>query len=165
MPGTYAARDGAIYAQNALRTDRFFIRGASWFGAEGSGACPDGLWQRPASELLDFMQSEGFNALRLPLAVDNVLSDPEVGKWSLTANPEWRGLRSLDVLDRIVQLAASRGLLVMRKHPPRAIEATPQTQSWPWRTDPTRLAFASRGSRRAPTASRRVADCTRRMVR
>ena len=110
----FAARDGAIYAHNQMRTDRFAIRGASWFGAEGSGACPDGLWQRPAAEFLDFLQANGFNALRLPLAVDNVLSDPEVGKWSLTANADWRGLRSLEVMDHIVELAAARGLLIMR---------------------------------------------------
>ena len=85
----------------------------SWFGAEGASACPDGLWQRPAPDLLDLAASLGFNVLRLPLAVDNVLADPAVGKWSLTANPTWRGLSSLAILDKIVALAAARGLLVV----------------------------------------------------
>jgi aryl-phospho-beta-D-glucosidase BglC (GH1 family) len=42
-----------------------------------------------------------------------VLADPAVGKWSLTANPEWRGENSIAILERIVNLAARRGLLVM----------------------------------------------------
>jgi aryl-phospho-beta-D-glucosidase BglC (GH1 family) len=62
---------------------------------------------------LDFAQSHGFNALRMPLAVDNVLGDPEVNKWSLTADPALQGMRSLQVVERIVRLAARRGLLVM----------------------------------------------------
>lgn len=110
---SFAARDGSIFATNALRTDRFSLRGVSWFGAEGTGGCPDGLWQRPASEYVDFAVKHGFNAIRLPLAADTVLTDPEIGKWSLTANPWWRGLRSLELLERIVQLCASRGLLVV----------------------------------------------------
>jgi aryl-phospho-beta-D-glucosidase BglC (GH1 family) len=107
------ARDGGLYARTALRTDAFHIKALNWFGAEGNGACPDGLWQRPASAYLDFAQSHGFNALRMPLAVDNVLGDPEVNKWSLTADPALQGMRSLQVVERIVRLAARRGLLVM----------------------------------------------------
>ena len=83
------------------------------FGAEGSGACPDGLWQRPASEYLDFIQRNKFNAIRFPVAVDNVMSDPVVGKWSLTANEDLQGLRSLAVLERLIELSAARGLLVV----------------------------------------------------
>lgn len=109
-----AARDGRLVASSALRgAEPFHIKGASWFGAEGDSACPDGLWQRPATEYLDELRRMRFNALRLPLAVDNVLSDPAVPKWSLTANQEWRGRTSLAVLDDIVGLAAARGLLVV----------------------------------------------------
>ena len=109
----FSARDGALYASNSLRTDRFDIKGVNWFGAEGKGACPDGLWQRPAVDFLDFARSHGFNALRLPLAADNVLADPTVDKWSVTADTSLHGLRSLQVVERLVRLAARRGLLVM----------------------------------------------------
>ena len=107
----FSARDGALYASNSLRTDRFDIKGVNWFGAEGKGACPDGLWQRPAVDFLDFARSHGFNALRLPLAADNVLADPTVDKWSVTADTSLRGLRSLQVVERLVRLAARRECL------------------------------------------------------
>ena len=65
------------------------------------------------AEFLDFVAELEFNAIRLPLAVDNVLDDPLVGKWSLTANEQLRGLRSLALLERVVVMAAARGLLVL----------------------------------------------------
>ena len=110
---TLAARPDGIYATNAARTERFEIKGVSWFGAEGNGACPDGLWQRPATAFLDDVSRLRFNALRIPLAVDNVMGDPVVDQWAVTANPAFRGLRSLAIVEQIVDMAAARGLLVM----------------------------------------------------
>ena len=85
------------------------------------GAAPDGLWERSAAEYLDFAVEHGFNALRLPLAVNHVLSDPPVDRWFTR---EWAPadehgaypsppLRSLEVVERVVTMAAARGLLVM----------------------------------------------------
>ncbi|KOO53394.1 cellulase (glycosyl hydrolase family 5) subfamily protein [Chrysochromulina tobinii] len=108
-----AAEPDGVHAANSLRSDRFHIRGLSWFGAEGAGAAPDGLWQRKASDLIGIVARLGFNALRLPLAVDHVLSNPSINRWTLTANPELQRLRHLDLLERIVRLAAAQGLLVM----------------------------------------------------
>lgn len=52
--------------------------------------------------LLDDIARLGFNAIRLPLAADNVLSNPVVGRWSLTADEALRGMRSLDLVERLV---------------------------------------------------------------
>ncbi|KAL1507623.1 hypothetical protein AB1Y20_007242 [Prymnesium parvum] len=110
----FKALDGKIYAHNELRgAEPFALKGVNWFGAEGEGKCPDGLWQRPAADYLDSIVSLGFNSIRLPLAVDNVLDDPFVNKWSLTANEELQGLRSLAVLERLITMAGARGLLVL----------------------------------------------------
>ena len=109
----FTAHADGVHASNGLRSDRFHIKGLSWFGAEGSGAAPDGLWQRRATDLLDVASMLHFNALRLPLAVDSVLSNPTPGRWMLTANPELQHLRYLSLLERIVRMAAARGLLVM----------------------------------------------------
>ena len=47
------------------------------------------------------------------IAADNVLDDPLVGKWSLTANEALRGQRSLQIVEHVVRAAAARGLLVL----------------------------------------------------
>ena len=109
----FTARSTGIHATNPLRTDKFDLLASPGLEPRAASACPDGLWQRPASEYLDFVKQNGFNAIRLPLAADTILADPEVGKWSLTANTDWRGLSSLALLERIVKLAAKRGLLIL----------------------------------------------------
>ena len=76
MSISFSSADGGLFAANPLRTDRISIKGVNWFGAEGQNAAPDGLWERSAAEYLDFAVEHGFNALRLPLAVNHVLSDP-----------------------------------------------------------------------------------------
>ena len=107
--------DGGIIATNPLRSDRISIKGVNWFGAEGQNAAPDGLWERSAAEYLDFAVEHGFNALRLPLAVNHVLSDPPVDRWFTR---EWAPadehgaypsppLRSLEVVERVVTMGKS----------------------------------------------------------
>ena len=113
MPVQFLAHADGVHASNMLRSDRFHLKGLSWFGAEGRGAAPDGLWQRKAADLLDVVARLNFNALRLPLAVDNVLNDPPINKWILTANTDLQPFRHLSLLEKLVQLAAARGLLVM----------------------------------------------------
>ena len=54
------------------------LRGANWFGFEGANAVVDGLWERPMSEYVGFLASQGFNAVRVPLAMDNIANDPTV---------------------------------------------------------------------------------------
>lgn len=95
----FHAAGGALWASNRLRSDRFTLKGINWFGTEGAGAVVDGLWQRPLVEYLNELARLRVNALRLPLAVDNVLSDPLVGRWSLTANEPLRGARARETRD------------------------------------------------------------------
>ena len=116
MSISFSSADGGLFAANPLRTDRISIKGVNWFGAEGENAAPDGLWERSAAEYLDFAVEHGFNALRLPLAVNHVLSDPPVDRWFTR---EWAPadehgaypsppLRSLEVVERVVASAKAR---------------------------------------------------------
>ena len=113
MSISFSSANGGLFAANPLRTDRISIKGVNWFGAEGQNAAPDGLWERSAAEYLDFAVEHGFNALRLPLAVNHVLSDPPVDRWFTR---EWAPadehgaylsppLRSLEVVERVVTMA------------------------------------------------------------
>ena len=89
------------------------LKGASWFGAEGVGRVPDGLWVHDASFYISFLARHGFNALRLPFALDNVASDNGPDFNMVKAEPSWRGLHYLAVLERVVELAADAGILVL----------------------------------------------------
>lgn len=89
------------------------IKGANWFGAEGVGRTPDGLWTHNASFYLNFLAHNGFNAIRLPFALDNVMSDHGPQQNMVTAERELRGADYLDVLEFIVDAAANFGLVVL----------------------------------------------------
>ena len=123
MSISFSSADGGLFAANPLRADRISIKGVNWFGAEGENAAPDGLWERSAAEYLDFAVEHGFNALRLPLAVNHVLSDPPVDRWFTR---EWAPadehgaypsppLRSLEVVERVVTMAAARGVCELQR--------------------------------------------------
>ena len=89
------------------------LRGASWFGAEGPGRTPDGLWMHNASFYIRFLSEHGFNAVRLPLALDNIASNIGPHMSMIAAEPSWFGLSYLDVLSHVIELAADHGLLVL----------------------------------------------------
>lgn len=105
----FTARAGTL----KMAGQPFQLKGASWFGADGAGKVPDGLWVHNASFYLNFLARNGFNAVRLPFALDNALSDDLPDANMLRAVPAWRGLRYLDVIERIVDAAADEGLLVL----------------------------------------------------
>lgn len=109
----FSVHSGQLWATNSVRREPFALKGLSWFGFEGPTACVDGLWERPLDEYLDFVASLGFNALRIPVAADNVLTDPLVDKWAVTADAALVGLHSLQVLARLLDAASERGLLVL----------------------------------------------------
>ena len=96
-----------------LNGRRLHVKGVSWFGFEGDNAILDGLWQYPIESYLDFLEKNQFNALRLPLALNNILSNPVPSSSMLTAEPALMGKTSLHMLEHVVGLAGRRGILVM----------------------------------------------------
>ena len=94
---------------------RVYVKGISWFGFEGDSAVVDGLWKRPVEAYIDFLANDprGFNALRLPLAYNNIVRNPTPPAEMLSAEPDALGLSHLQILELVVQAAARRGLLVL----------------------------------------------------
>ena len=101
------------------------LRGANWFGFEGANAVVDGLWERPMAEYVGFLASQGFNAVRVPLAMDNIANDPTIEYNMVKKDSFFNGIAhgrtSLEALDRLVALCAANGLLVIA--PPSADSA------------------------------------------
>ena len=89
------------------------IKGLSWFGFEGDNAVADGLWQHSVDSYLDFLVANHFNALRLPLALNNVLNNPVPSRSMVSAEPRFVGEDSLWLLEMIVMRAARKGILVL----------------------------------------------------
>lgn len=99
---------------------RFNLKGISWFGFESSANVTQGLHKVDYQFLLNLLSTQKFNALRIPLSLDLVLSNPFPANISYGTCPNYpqcnldlQGLRSLEVLDRIISYAGSVGILVM----------------------------------------------------
>lgn len=96
-----------------LNGKKLHVKGVSWFGFEGDNAIADGLWQHSVDSYLDFLVANQFNALRMPLAFNNVLLNPRPLKSMLSAEPSFLGKTSLALLEKIVIRAAQKGILVL----------------------------------------------------
>jgi aryl-phospho-beta-D-glucosidase BglC (GH1 family) len=105
------ADNGAITANG----QPLIIKGVSWFGLEGPDAMLGGLAVRELDRVLDFLQAHGFNAIRLPLSVHNILANarPAPTAVSDVVNTELRSLPLLQMLDELLKRTAKRGLLLL----------------------------------------------------
>ncbi len=89
--------DGRIYKNG----QKIALHGVSWFGAEGGAHAPHGLWTRNWKEMVTQMKSVGFNAVRLPYC-PGTLRNVDTNTIDYGLNPDLKGLKSLDVMDKIV---------------------------------------------------------------
>jgi endoglucanase len=89
------------------------LKSVNWFGAETTVFVPHGLWQVSYTSILDQIVSMGFNCIRLPFA-GTLMTNPMPGGYIHPVyNADLVGLTALEVLDVIIDAAASRGLRVM----------------------------------------------------
>jgi endoglucanase len=128
LTGPLHAQGGKLYDVNGHEV---VLTGASWFGFETETFAPHGLWSRNWESMLDQMKASGFNTMRLPFSnqLFDATSDPgkaiDYGK-----NPDLKGLKGLDLMDKIVKGATDRGIMVLLdRHRP-----TGQAQSALWYT-------------------------------
>ena len=118
------------------------LKGVSWFGAEGAGRAPDGLWVHNATFYLRFLAESGFNAVRLPLALDNILSNTRPSVNMLSAARELHGLSYFQVLEHIVDVAGSHGLLILFDL--HRLQSTTWPDAGLWYTDSITIADVQR---------------------
>ena len=76
--------------------------------------CVHGLWAVDYHDIIDFMGNYSLNGLRLPFSVDLVLSNPApVSINFYQMNADLKGLSSLEVMDKIIEACADKGIVVM----------------------------------------------------
>lgn len=107
-PGLYS-RDGVLYVGE---NTPFMIKGLSWYGMEGDGRVPGGLNKVTVDSILSFARKNEFNAIRLPLSVENIINN-NIVQSNLFKNPDISGLRYMDVVKAITRKAADYDLLIL----------------------------------------------------
>lgn len=110
---------------------------ANWFGAEGTAQLPQGLYNRGYEGMLDAIQAQKFDTVRLPFSQDTLTSTSKVIKTydangnytGLSLNGSYinpwadrgenaglEGLTPLQIMDEIVQYADKIGLKIVLDH-------------------------------------------------
>lgn len=107
----FFAKDSGIY----LDKEKITLKGVSVFGFETEVYCLHGLWQVSLKSLLDFIKSNKFNAIRIPLSLEVIfgLDTLKCKSINTTVNPDIVDWTPGKLLDTIVSECAKRGILVM----------------------------------------------------
>ena len=111
----YASEDGVL----KINDQRFYLKGASWFGFETGVSVVHGLWAVDYKSIVNFLADNDFNAIRLPFSLDLVLNNPVPTSISYYCknnpgcNSDLKNLNSLEVLDKVINYMGTKGIVVL----------------------------------------------------
>ncbi|HEX3595169.1 MAG TPA: cellulase family glycosylhydrolase [Polyangiaceae bacterium] len=95
------------------------LTGLSWFGMETSNYAPHGLWSRSLAAYLDQIKQLGYNSIRVPFCSQMFDAGSTPNSIDQNSNPDLIGLSPLQILDKLVAGAKSRGLkIILDRHRP-----------------------------------------------
>ena len=128
------------------------MTGINWFGAETANYTFHGLWTRNYQDMINQVAGLGYNTLRVPYS--NQLFDPgsTPNSIDLNKNPDLAGLSGLQILDKVINYAGTKGLrVILDRHRPDSGAQSPlwYTAQYPesrWISDWTMLAQHYRGN-------------------
>ncbi|MEW5423213.1 cellulase family glycosylhydrolase [Amorphus sp. 3PC139-8] len=92
------------------------IHAVNWFGLETTLSAPHGLWARNWQDMMDQMQDQGFNAIRLPFSGELVATGGSPSGIDFSKNPDLVGLNGLEIMDKIVGYADEIGMKILLDH-------------------------------------------------
>ncbi|MDQ2742789.1 MAG: cellulase family glycosylhydrolase [Chloroflexota bacterium] len=111
----------------------FTLKAINWYGFESWPHVPGGLDRVPLDSILATVRRLHFNALRIMFANATVERNPII-KHGVAANPQLRGLRALDVMQRILERAHHFGLRVILCNSRSEFGMGPELQTGLWYT-------------------------------
>ncbi|MGN9809719.1 cellulase family glycosylhydrolase [Micromonospora sp. BQ11] len=96
------------------------ITGINWFGMETDNKTFHGLWSsNPWRGQIDKMASLGYNTLRVPYSNDALKPGATASGINDYVNPDLVGLSPLQILDKVVDYAGSKGMrIILDRHRP-----------------------------------------------
>ncbi|MFD2417287.1 glycoside hydrolase family 5 protein [Amycolatopsis pigmentata] len=92
---------------------RVKLAGVNWDGAESPEYVVAGLDKARLGDIAHWIKVNGFNSVRLPWSNEMYEHNPVVQDAYLTANPDLKGKRALDVFDAVVDALGAEGLMVI----------------------------------------------------
>ncbi|AEV84994.1 endoglucanase [Actinoplanes sp. SE50] len=102
------------------------LTGINWFGMETDNKTFHGLWSsNPWKSQIDTMASLGYNTLRVPFSDDSLKAGATATGINDNTNPDLVGLSPLQILDRVVAYAGTKGMrIILDRHRPTSAGQT-----------------------------------------
>ncbi|WFE39054.1 cellulase family glycosylhydrolase [Micromonospora sp. WMMD998] len=103
------------------------LTGINWFGMETDNKTFHGLWSsNPWRGQLDTMARLGYNTLRIPYSNDSVKPGATATGINDFVNPDLIGLSPLQILDKVIDYAGSKGMrVILDRHRPTSAGQSP----------------------------------------
>jgi endoglucanase len=111
-PASGYSVSGAVIRKNG---QPLALNGVNWFGFETANNVVHGLWSRNYKEMIAQMKAAGFNSLRIPFC-PNTVANGGVSGIDYSQNPDLQGLKSLEILDKIVEELDRQGMTFVLDH-------------------------------------------------
>jgi endoglucanase len=97
------------------------LASVNWYGFDEKEYVAGGLDRAPLAAIVHQIQLLGVNSVRLPWANETLERNPLVPDYAVTANPQFKGKRALDVMDAVIDaLARARIMVILDNHVSRA---------------------------------------------
>ena len=102
------------------------LTGLNWFGMETDNKTFHGLWAGVTwKSMIDHMAQLGYNTIRVPYSDDALKPGAQATSINTNTNPDLVGLSPLQILDRVVQYAGSKGMRIfLDRHRPTSAQQT-----------------------------------------
>jgi len=85
----------------------------NWQGAQLKTFAPQGLDLSPVDYISKSIKSFGFNCVRLPYSLEMYYSNDTVADTVVAANPLFKGMTGMAVLDKVVESLTANGLMIV----------------------------------------------------
>lgn len=112
----------------------FRLKAINWYGFEYAPYVPGGLDHVRLDSILRLLHRLHFNAIRLLFADATVESNPIIRR-GVAANPRFKGLRALDVMQRILERAHHFGIRVILCNSRSEFGMGPEIKTGLWYTN------------------------------
>lgn len=157
-PAASAAGTGSGYwsARGAqlvdAQGDPVRMTGINWFGAETANFTFHGLWSRGYRDMVAQMAGLGYNTIRIPYSNQMLDAGSTPTSIDLAKNPDLAGLSGIQIIDKVIAEAGSRGMrVILDRHRPDGAGQSPlwYTGAYPesrWIADWKTLAARYKGN-------------------
>jgi endoglucanase len=100
---------------------RVRLTSVNWYGFDQKEFVAGGLDHAPLRAIIGQIKFIGVNSVRLPWANETVERNPVVADYAVRANPRFRGMHALDVMDAVIAaLARAHLMVILDNHMSRA---------------------------------------------